>query len=302
MKKACVIFAMLALVLTSVQAKEYDLEETRSFKKVLKFTGSQTPRVVKVKNIFGSINVEGYDGNEVRMSVRETISADSKALIEKAKKEVELKMDEEENRIEIYVDGPFRNKNGSLNWNRKKLKYIVKYDITMKVPQATNLSLSTINDGSLEVQGIEGKVKLSNINGGIKAKNIKGDFKISTINGKVTLDNMAGAGSANTINGILKVLFTTNPQADCSFSSLNGEVDLSFQPGLNADLKISTLNGKVFTDFDPEILAPDKGKRKKSNGMFLYKSNKYKKVRIGKGGINFNISTLNGNIYIAKVK
>jgi hypothetical protein len=283
-------------------AKKYDLKEETSFQKVLKFAGEKRPGFVKVSNIFGSILVEGYDGREVRMKVKETISADSKELIEKAKKEVDLKMETDGDRIKIYVDGPFRREDGRWNWDQKKIKYIVKYDIKMKVPRMTNLSASTINDGLVEASDIVGKVKLSNINGGVKAGKIKGDFKISSINGKVVLNGLAGSGSASTINGVMKVSFTRNPSSNCSFSSLNGDVDLTFQKGLNADLKLSTLNGKVFTDFEPSYLSTGKSKGKRTKGMFVYKSNKYKKVRIGKGGINFKISTLNGNIYIAKVK
>ncbi len=302
MKKVFVILVILFLVVSAGFAEKYELKEEKSFQKVLKFAGSQKPGFVKVENIFGSISVVGYKGSDVKMNVLEIISADSKALIEKAKTEVKLKTKIDGNKIEVYVDGPFRGVNGKLNWDQKKLKYIVKYDIKLKVPFITNLSLSTINDGSVRVEEIKGDIKLANINGGIKASNITGEFKISAINGKVILDGMAGSGSARTINGKLKILFNKNPQSDCSFSSLNGNVNLTFQSGLSADVKVSTLNGTVYSDFEAKYLTSAKGKAKRNKGMFIYKSNKFNKIRIGKGGIDFKISTLNGNIYISKVK
>jgi len=54
------------------------IEEKEKIERTLQFQDFSQPREVWVDNIFGSITVEGFDGEEVKLVVHKTISSISK--------------------------------------------------------------------------------------------------------------------------------------------------------------------------------------------------------------------------------
>src|SRR5579863_5277998 len=66
-----------------------------------------------VDNVFGSIEVGGYAGREIQLSVRKTLRADSAEQFAEAGREVQLEISEENGTLRLYVDGPFRDRDGS---------------------------------------------------------------------------------------------------------------------------------------------------------------------------------------------
>jgi hypothetical protein len=161
------------------------------------------------------------------MEAARTISARSRADIEDAKSEVELKSSEHNNQIEILVDGPFR----SGHQQDRHLYYRVNYDFRIKLPRTCNLKLKTIN-------------------GEIWVKNVHGEYDLNNINGEIRMDGVAGMGRIHTINGGVKARFDRNPAGNSSFSTINGGIDVTFQPDLAADCWFKTLHGSAYTCFD----------------------------------------------------
>jgi hypothetical protein len=307
MKKILFLILVFLLVfsLSFVKARDFDVKEKEDIKKELKFTGTAKQKQLKVDNIFGFIEVEGYNGKVVKLEVKKTILAETKAKLMEAKKEVKLEITEKGDLIELYVDGPFRcKKKGRVYMDIDDLGYIVKYDFKLKVPKHTNLKVGTINDGEIKVRDIVGKCQVSNVNDYIEATNIAGDFNIRTVNGKITIKGVTGSGKAHTVNGAVKVHFDKNPQKDCSFKTINGNLELTFQKGLSADFQVKTFNGDVYTDCEAIYLpsTPTKAKGKRKKGKYVYKSNRSQGLRIGKNGPGIKMDTLNGNIIIAEKK
>ena len=85
-------------------------EQKETIKKTIKFSDPSKAKKVIVDNIWGSIDVVGYGGKDVQLIVYKTIEGETKRAIERAKEEVELDITEINNEIELYVDGPFRDK------------------------------------------------------------------------------------------------------------------------------------------------------------------------------------------------
>jgi hypothetical protein len=249
-----------------------------SIQKALSFSNPSLGKSLNVDNVDGSIRVTGYDGSTVQLDIAKTIRARSKEDADRAKQEVELKISEKNNRIELYVDGPFRCENcGQRN---RRLFYRVKYEFQIKVPRECDLDLRTINDGDIRVEGVSGK------------------YDIENINGRIQMDEVAGSGRAHAINGEVKVLFSRNPTGDCSFSSLNGNVDVAFQSSLSADCWFKTFNGSAYTDFEIRALPQPAAEQERRDGKFVYKTNRFFGGRIGKGGPQIKFDTLNGNIHV----
>lgn len=284
MRKTFLISCILCFlgINISLLGLDYKVEEKEEIRKTLKFEDPSKPKEVLVDNIFGSITVEGYNGKEVQLLVHKTIKARTKEIIQRAKEEVELEITEDGNTIDLYVDGPFRCNDKGRRWRNPG--YEVHFDFELKVPHKTSLCLKTVTKGNIEVT------------------NVEGEFKIKNVNGKIKMTEVAGAGEAHTVNGGIKVLFTKNPQTDCSFHTINGDIEVSFREGLSADFRMKTFNGDAYSDFPMTYLPARPAVSKRHKGKYIYKSDRFVGVRVKKGGPEIKMDTLNGDLLIAKRK
>jgi DUF4097 and DUF4098 domain-containing protein YvlB len=256
-------------------------EEKQTIQKTFAFEEAAGAREVEVDNFEGSIQVTGYDGREVRLLVKETLEADSPERAKAARHDVRLEITQTNNAIRCYVDGPFRRRNGSVNFHGwEHYGYKVRYDFELQVPGQTGLRVKTVNGKDIEIEKTSGKFEVENINGGIR------------------MTDVAGAGRVYALNGKVRVRFTENPTADCYFGSLNGNVEVWFRPGLSANARLKTFNGRAYSDFPVSYLPPDRPVKKSENGKFIYKSGEFQGVRIGEGGPEMKFDAFNGNIRI----
>jgi len=287
MKRAAWLFALIvsaALALAAGGRDRFGEDFPEAVKDVvqksLNFSNLSAGKSLSVDNVEGSIRVTGFDGSSIELEAARSIRARSKDDVELAKKEVELKISEKNNRIELYVDGPFRCENRGRR--ERRLPYRVNYDFQIKVPRGCDLELSTVNNGDIRVENVSGK------------------FDVENVNGKVEMNGVAGSGRAHTINGGVTVQFSRNPEADSSFGSINGNVDVAFRPGLSADCWFKTFNGSAYTDFQVQPLPQPAAEKERQGARFVYKSNRFAGVRIGKGGPQIKFDTLNGNIHVTE--
>jgi hypothetical protein len=290
MKKRILIFFVLifALTVTSAISKNSDreklkVEEKEKIERTLQFQDQTQPKEVFVDNIFGSVTVEGFNGQDVQLVVHKTIKARNKKKILKAREEVTLDIREESNTIDLYVDGPFRDRDEDGRFRRRwNPGYRVHYDFLIKVPLQTNLSLKTATDGKIRV------------------KNVEGEFDIRHANGEIDLIDVAGSGDAHTANGDVRVIFSKNPESDCSFKTVNGDVTVSFQKNLSADFRLKTFHGDGYSDFPMTYLPSRPAKKGREDGKFVYKSDRFVGVRVDRGGPEILMDTLNGDLLIQK--
>jgi len=282
MKKTIGLLLLAGLICLPAAAKEYKVQKIEDIQKTLAFADPSGAGEIMVDNIFGSITVEGYTGKDVKLTIRKTIKARSQAILERAQREVRLDITTEGRSIDLYVDGPFRDQDedGRRNWRNPG--YQVHYDFDIKVPQRVDISLKTVTEGDIVVNGVEG------------------DFDVRNVNGKVTITDMAGSGRAHTVNGAVKVVFKRNPSKNCSFKTVNGDLDVYFTDNLSADFRLKTFHGDMLSDFPVKYLPlkPTQGERK--GGKYVYQSNRFVGVQTGKGGPEMTMDTLNGDILIHK--
>lgn len=283
MKKYSFVAAVTLLI--ALQSPMLAQEQKDEIRKTMQFRNVGEQNWLEVDNVNGSIEVTGYGGSEIQLVVHRTIWGRSEAKIQQAKEEVVLDIEENGNQIVLYVDAPYRKKDGSVHYRgKRRLGYEVTMDFELKVPYSTNIDLKTVNDGNIIV------------------KDVRGDYVVNNVNGDVTMHGLAGAGHVYALNGEVDVTFVKNPAAESYFGSLNGDVRVGFKPGLSADLKMKTFNGQVYTDFDFTSL-PMKISAQKSekNGRFMYKSNEFYGARVAGGGPELKFDAFNGTIYIKEI-
>lgn len=277
------LFTLSCSLAFTINAQSWDVEKKEEIRQTLKFSSPTGSKQVEVDNVNGSITVTGYDGQDVQLVANKTIQARSQEKIQEAQERVRLEIIEEGNAIKLYVDGPFRYRDGSVNYRGDRYYgYSVYIDFELKVPREAGVYLKTINDGD------------------IKVENIAGDYEVENINGGITMIDVSGAGRVYALNDDVKILFVKNPAGDSYFGSLNGEVEVSFRPELSADLRFKTFNGEVFTDFPVTYLANATPSRERRKGKFVYKQDRSFKVRVGNGGPELEFDAFNGDIRVIK--
>ncbi len=270
---------------------DHDLKsfKTEDIVKTMRFADPAKPGELVVDNIFGPVAVEAYAGTDVQLKAHKIIYARDEARAKKAEDEVKLDIAEKGNTVEAYVDGPFREdenegRRRGIHMDRDP-GYRVYYGFTIKVPLRTNVVVSTVLDGDIEVRGVEGT------------------FDARNVNGKVRIVDAAGSGDAQTVNGGVTVLFRRSPDGPCLFKTINGDVEVNFPAPPSADFRVKTMHGEVYTDFDVTSLpkaAPVREERPEKGGKFVFRSDGFYGVRAGRGGPEIKLETLNGDILIAR--
>jgi hypothetical protein len=143
----------------------------------------------------------------------------------------------------------------------------VKVDFTVRVPAGVLFSGHTVN-GNLDAHGIQADVKASSVNGNIDVRT-------------------TGFAEANTVNGSITCrLGSSQLRDDVEFETVNGSITIEMPEGLNADFRASTVNGSIDSDFP--VLVTGKVSRRSLRG------------RIGDGGPELRLSTVNGSIRIRR--
>lgn len=268
---------------TDLPAQEFKEHVSKQFT----VNAKNTEAVLTVYNIFGSIKVEGYDGDKVLLEIDKKITAKSQDEVDKGKEEFKFEMEQLQDSILVYIATPYDSR-PQQNWNRNEDRRSIRYkyylDLVVKVPQGMRLRVSTVNDGNIQVSNVFGNLHVSNVNGSIDIENAKGITKATTVNGK------------------LNVRYAVNPPAASTYHTINGDITVYYKTNLHAELFFKSMNGSYYTDFDnaePISNTLVKNGEKNDKGT-VYKIVKNAGVKIGNGGKQFHFETLNGNVYIKK--
>jgi hypothetical protein len=281
MKKLCFAITGIAALLGAASDRDYKEVDREAIHHT--FTGDKT---IDVDLINGGVTVIGDGGNTIRVEGERVIRAASQEEVARAKKEVALDINEKNGIAQLYENGPYRDSNNRSSENHgfhesSDRHYNVSYDLTVHVPRETAMHLKTVN-------------------GGVTARETTGAFDVKSVNGAISMTDIGGAGTAAAVNGANVVSYRENPKADSAFTSVNGRIEVSFQPNLAAEFVLKTVNGGMFTDFESTMLASPTAAATKENGKFVFKTHGESRVRVGTGGPQIRLETVNGSIQIKK--
>jgi DUF4097 and DUF4098 domain-containing protein YvlB len=217
---------------------------------------------VSVSNVNGSIVVEAWDRNEVKLEAVKT--ADSKESLA----DVDIKVDARPDSFSVEADyGSWkRNREGSWKNNHRRIEV----QFRLSVPRTAVLNeVETVN-GSVTVSNFTNFTKISAVNGDVTATNLRGAAELSTVNGQVSadFDQLAAASRIN-------------------LSTVNGRVNLVIPSDANATVKADSLNGEIKNDFGLPV------RKGKYVGRDLH-------GRIGGGQIPIRLNSVNGPLTIGR--
>lgn len=233
------------------------LDETEKFEQIYPLTPDGR---VCVSNVNGSITIETWDSNQVKLEAVKT--ADSKERLA----EVEIKVDAKPDYLKIETNYGNLSRNGN-NW-RNGGKLEVQYRLT--VPRNAVLNeIQTVN-GSVNISNAQNLTKASAVNGLIKAVNLRGTASLSTVNGTIEADFDA-----------------LQADSKISLNTVNGKVHLTIPSDADATLRANSVNGNIVNEFGLPV------RKGQYVGRDLY-------GRIGSGETQIRLSSVNGELAIKR--
>jgi hypothetical protein len=290
---------------------------TQPDRAVVPLSNPAKPAKIEASVMRGSITVKGYDGKEViaeatirekALSVTPYALATGQAMkaLTKAKTRIYESLGEEYN-----IAGPLSlqekkershegmrlitaamtgltvsEENNTVTVSTDSWKYAV--DLTIQVPYASSLELSSSTDGKITVEGVNG------------------ELEIKAANGAVTLRNVSGTAVAHTMNGDIEAVLTkVSADKPLSFSNMNGDIDITLPADIKANVKMKSQMGNIYSDFDIALKsAPQKVEEaeKGEKGQYRISFDKGIYGTINGGGPEITLTTFNGDIFIRKKK
>lgn len=216
---------------------------------------------VSVSNINGSIVVDAWDRNEVKLEAIKI--ADSKETLA----DVEIKVDARPEAFSVEANYDNWKNKGREDWKHGRK---IEVQFRLSVPRGAELNeIETVN-GSVTVADFVNYTKISAVNGFVKATNLRGTASLSTVNGEVTADfDRLESGSK------------------ISLETVNGTVNLVIPSDSSATVKADSVNGNITNDFGLPV------RKGKYVGRDLY-------GRIGGGDVQIRLNSVNGGLAIGR--
>lgn len=257
--------------------------------------------LVSIKNINGSITVEGWDRKE--LEVTGTITGDVE--------QVEVSGTASRMRVEARFPENSRHSNGSA-------------DLLVKIPVGASLRVSVVNaeivvsklNGEVDLEAVNGDVTLSGNPSRVAAQTVNGTIEITaaspqveaqTVGGRIVLKGVKGDVNAASVGGTIQVSggrfergkFTSVSgtiefdgelagNADLQAENHSGDIVLRLPGGVSAEFEASTFSGDIQNDFGP------------SGSKRQYGPGKSLSFTAGGGDARVTINTFSGDVRLLK--
>jgi hypothetical protein len=273
--------ALLALLVVADHAAAAAVADQKTWSQSFPVTAA-VPRLL-IDNIWGNVRVRIGSAREIAVTVDEKRSAPSQELFELSKQTIFLDVQVNADGVAMVVGKP---EDTTVRPRVNRCRGCrVDYQFEVTVPPGTQIDVSTVTDGGIDVAGGGGPVSASNVNGPVAVKDLQECSEIESVNGEV------------------EVSFARAPSRDCSIKTINGDITLTVPGGTGLDAALSVMQGNIVSEFDLEPLAlPAKIDQRQEEGRFVYHIEQAAGIRLGSGGPTFSIESLNGDLRIRKSK
>jgi len=222
--------------------------------------------LIMVKNVDGRIRIVSGTQPEVNIrATKEVLRASSQDEARRAAAEVEVRLEQFGNRVEIEAKYPKQ-------WNFFGMKPKVLVHFEVVAPAASDLGVRNV-DGPLVAEGFEGHIDLATVDGSLTARQCSGTVATQTVDGSLELRNVHGDISARTTDGKLSVdgvfrtleaqstdgniLVTVEPGSkmggEWSIRSTDGSIHIELPQGFGADLEARSGDGQIKCDYPVTI-------------------------------------------------
>jgi DUF4097 and DUF4098 domain-containing protein YvlB len=269
---------LTALALLAGAARAATLKE--SFAQSYPFSAGGT---LTLRNVNGSVTLDAWDRNEVRIEADKEVKAGSDADARKIMDQVKIDVQTAAGGLRVDTKLPKKD-NGLLGWlGNNGTNVNVTYRVHL--PRQAHVDAGSVN-GAVALTGTHGAAKLDSTNGSLKVTGVEGNLDLGTTNGSIAAAGINGTVKAETTNGSINLEFANVPrQGDLALETTNGGVTVKLPRGSGVSVDAETTNGRVHSDF--QVAGGEAGKRHLSGD-------------INGGGSRLHIRTTNGGVHLVE--
>jgi len=215
---------------------------------------------LSVITVNGSIRVEAWDGDEIRVLARIQVKGDD---AEETMGKVEILTDDGD----IHATGPKKK-----GWSRISGDRAWRVSYRIQVPAGIELDVKTTN-GAIAIHGVDGDIEFKTTNGGVKVIDAGGNVEGSTTNGGVYVGLDPGNWDGEMVD-----LETTN-----------GGIEVELPDEIDARIEARTTNGGVRVAHPVTI---EKSSRTRLNGTIGDGGKVLLRAKTTNGGVSFTRSSV----------
>ncbi len=199
------------------------------------FTTAGKP-AISLKTFDGSIEVRAWDKPDVQVTI------EKHAMSKAAADTIEVRAEQNGNAITIEARVPPSRGFGIHFGSARSAKLIV------SAPASADVTAGS-GDGSIELEGVNGRLQLRSGDGSIRARAVGGDVDVRTGDGSVTLSGALTSVRAHSGDGSVTVHADTGStvQHDWEITTGDGSVTLEIPDGFGAELDAHTGDGRIST-------------------------------------------------------
>lgn len=278
---------LLLILPMLIIAQEHTEEITMSYT----LSGASSQQTLVVENVSGMVEIKGYDGAKIKVSVQKTIEGESNKYLQEGIREVQYADYQDDDHLYIYTSVPnlkLDKEIGKFNysWNhdgwRTGPRYDYQMDYVIEIPHDMNIDINVINNGNAIVKNVQAE-----------------HLKVNVINGGIEMTDVAGQTNVNALNDDISISYSENPTKESWYNSLNGDISIYFPSDIDADVSHKSLNGDIYVEQLPtpktsEIVRTKSGKGKRVK----YRIKATNKFQLGNGGVELHFDQLNGDTFI----
>jgi len=247
---------LLTLVFTAAAAWAFD-DTVETIDR--SFTVDGTPELF-VRNVDGRTTLDAHEGAEVRVrAIKRVTRASSEADAKEAADEVEVRIEQIGDRIEVEARYPRRS-----FWGRGP-RVLVDFEIS--APRLSDVDAKSV-DGPLEAAGFEGELRFETVDGDLRAEACTGRISAEAVDGDLLLDQVEGTVEAHAVDGemridgilgalraestdgdiTVRVRPSSTMEDDWSIRTTDGSIQLVLPDGFAADLNVRAGDGEIEID------------------------------------------------------
>lgn len=241
------------------------------------YTVSTATPTLNVRNIWGSVRIRPGKAGEILVSASESRSAADRESFDASLEVIRLNTAASDTGLSLSVGDP----ENRWDWRGPCRECRVHYEFDITVPPGTQLDVSTVMDGVVDIDGIEGLVSASNVNG------------------RILIQGISNCSAIESVNGSVAIQFSAMPRSNCDIETVNGDVTLGIPAGSSLDVAMNLFNGEVRSDFKVSPFAQAATvERSVADGRSLFRIEQLTGLRIGAGGPTYTIASINGDVQI----
>lgn len=208
--------AVLALALQD-RASDWQGSETEEFHQSYPISANGR---IELHNINGSVEIKAWDRNEVK------VDAIKRAWNKERLQEATIQVNSTNDSISIRTEYPNHDHN---SWNGKRDEP-ASVEYTLMVPRNARLADINLVNGNLDLEGVNGEVRVSCVNGRLTARKLGGRAELSTVNGKLdaSLDQLSSPVNVSSVNAAVLLTLPSDAKADIEASTVSGSISNDF--------------------------------------------------------------------------